>query len=249
MPSSTTSASLVALLCPAQWLHSTSTSMTSGPPATYTSATWFAARRVLPLFLTHMQNKQCTAVSKQMTGHNSQCIRACTAGKIAPNSWHLLQAQTKVKLGATAGLRLLPDGKADAILAAVRVHLAKSPFQLDPSTGVTILDGIPTVPCVGSVVPCVASLWYPCDTPVLPLFYPCGTPVVPLWYPCVTSVVPLWYPSVTPVVLPLRGTPVFPLCYPCGNPVFLCVTPVIPLCYLRVAPVVPLSRPRNSQAA
>lgn len=229
MPSSTTSASLVALLCPAQWLHSTSTSMTSGPPATYTSATWFAARRVLPLFLTHMQNKQCTAVSKQMTGHNSQCIRACTAGKIAPNSWHLLQAQTKVKLGATAGLRLLPDGKADAILAAVRVHLAKSPFQLDPSTGVTILDGIPTVPCVGSVVPCVASLWYPCDTPVLPLFYPCGT----LWYPYGTPVLPLWY---------LCGTPLSPLWYYlCGVPLCsLCVTPVVPLCSLRVTPVVPV---------
>ncbi|KAL3145004.1 hypothetical protein ABBQ32_003506 [Trebouxia sp. C0010 RCD-2024] len=51
------------------------------------------------------------------------------------------QAQTKVKLGATAGLRLLPDGKADAILSAVRSYLAKSPFELDPDTGVTILDG------------------------------------------------------------------------------------------------------------
>lgn len=51
------------------------------------------------------------------------------------------QAQTKVKLGATAGLRLLPDGKADAILSAVRAYLSKSPFELDPVTGVTILDG------------------------------------------------------------------------------------------------------------
>ena len=59
-------------------------------------------------------------------------------------SLHLLQAQTKVKLGATAGLRLLPDGKADAILSAVRSYLAKSPFKLDPDTGVTILDGIAT---------------------------------------------------------------------------------------------------------
>lgn len=46
-----------------------------------------------------------------------------------------------MKLGATAGLRLLPDGKADAILSAVRSYLAKSPFELDPDTGVTILDG------------------------------------------------------------------------------------------------------------
>ena len=46
-----------------------------------------------------------------------------------------------MKLGATAGLRLLPDGKADAILAAVKTYLAKSPFDLDPATGVTILDG------------------------------------------------------------------------------------------------------------
>lgn len=53
----------------------------------------------------------------------------------------MLQAQTKIKLGATAGLRLLPDGKAEAILAAVKTYLSKSPFDLDPVTGVTILDG------------------------------------------------------------------------------------------------------------
>lgn len=52
-----------------------------------------------------------------------------------------LQVQTKIKLGATAGLRLLPDGKAEAILAAVKAYLSKSPFDLDPVTGVTILDG------------------------------------------------------------------------------------------------------------
>lgn len=51
------------------------------------------------------------------------------------------QAETKIKLGATAGLRLLPDGKADAILAAVRNYFRKSPFDLDAETGVTILDG------------------------------------------------------------------------------------------------------------
>ena len=58
-----------------------------------------------------------------------------------------MQAQTKVKLGATAGLRLLPGGKADKILAAVREYLRASPFQLDEAAGVTILDGAaPTAP-------------------------------------------------------------------------------------------------------
>ena len=46
-----------------------------------------------------------------------------------------------MKLGATAGLRLLPEGKADIILAAVRTFLGQYPFQLDPKAGVTILDG------------------------------------------------------------------------------------------------------------
>jgi len=58
----------------------------------------------------------------------------------------MLQAQTKIKLGATAGLRLLPDGKAEAILGAVRAYLSKSPFDLDPVTGVTILDGMHFTP-------------------------------------------------------------------------------------------------------
>lgn len=52
-----------------------------------------------------------------------------------------LQAKTKIKLGATAGLRLLEGGKADAILKAVKQYLQKSPFDLDKDTGVTILDG------------------------------------------------------------------------------------------------------------
>ena len=52
-----------------------------------------------------------------------------------------MQAQTKVKLGATAGLRLLKEGKADAILAAVAKYLHASPFSLDAKTGVTVLDG------------------------------------------------------------------------------------------------------------
>ena len=52
-----------------------------------------------------------------------------------------MQAKTKIKLGATAGLRLLPEGKADIILDEVRKFLKTYPFQLDDATGVTILDG------------------------------------------------------------------------------------------------------------
>lgn len=52
-----------------------------------------------------------------------------------------VQKSTKVKLGATAGLRLLPEGKADHILAAVQDYLGSFPFILDPKDGVTILDG------------------------------------------------------------------------------------------------------------
>jgi hypothetical protein len=52
-----------------------------------------------------------------------------------------MQAQTKMKLGATAGLRLLPEGKADVILDEVCKFLKTYPFQLDNKTGVTILDG------------------------------------------------------------------------------------------------------------
>ncbi len=61
------------------------------------------------------------------------------------------QGATKVKLGATAGLRLLPEGKADIILAAVRTFLGQYPFQLDPAAGVTILDG--AQPALGWAVP------------------------------------------------------------------------------------------------
>ena len=52
-----------------------------------------------------------------------------------------MQSETKIKLGATAGLRLLPEGKADLILDAVKAYFAQSPFKLDPKFGVTILDG------------------------------------------------------------------------------------------------------------
>ena len=44
-------------------------------------------------------------------------------------------------LGATAGLRLLPEGKADKILDAVRKWLGQFAFNLDKKSGVTILDG------------------------------------------------------------------------------------------------------------
>ena len=53
-----------------------------------------------------------------------------------------LQGKTRVKLGATAGLRLLKEGKADAILTAVKKYLQTFPFQLDSTEGVTILDGM-----------------------------------------------------------------------------------------------------------
>ena len=53
------------------------------------------------------------------------------------------QGKTKVKLGATAGLRLLPGGKADSILAAVKKYLQASPFLMDDKSGVTVLDGEP----------------------------------------------------------------------------------------------------------
>lgn len=59
--------------------------------------------------------------------------------KTVPPAKH---AATTLTVGATAGLRLLPDGQADAILEAVRKHLAASvPFSVDAATGVTILDG------------------------------------------------------------------------------------------------------------
>lgn len=43
-------------------------------------------------------------------------------------------------LGATAGLRLLPEGKADEILHAVRTYLESSPFKL-VRNGVRVIDG------------------------------------------------------------------------------------------------------------
>ena len=59
-----------------------------------------------------------------------------------------LQAETPVKVGATAGLRLLPGGQSDAILLAVQSYLAASPFKLDPKNGVTVLDGKNSSSCI-----------------------------------------------------------------------------------------------------
>jgi len=52
-----------------------------------------------------------------------------------------VQKETYIKVGATAGLRLLPNGKADEILAAVRTHLMNYPFRVD---NVSIIDGAHT---------------------------------------------------------------------------------------------------------
>lgn len=50
-------------------------------------------------------------------------------------------ASTSIMVGATAGLRLLPDGKADLILDEVRAWLRKRPFQFS-DTDVKILSGV-----------------------------------------------------------------------------------------------------------
>ena len=49
-----------------------------------------------------------------------------------------MQARTPIKVGATAGLRLLDGSKSEDILAAVRKHLGSYPFQIDD---VSIIDG------------------------------------------------------------------------------------------------------------
>ncbi|KAI7844404.1 hypothetical protein COHA_001998 [Chlorella ohadii] len=51
------------------------------------------------------------------------------------------QKQTSIMVGATAGLRLLPDGKADEILAEVRTWLRKHPFKFSDED-VKILSGV-----------------------------------------------------------------------------------------------------------
>lgn len=50
-------------------------------------------------------------------------------------------ASTRVMVGATAGLRLLPDGKADVILGEVRAFLKRYPFAHPRDTDVSILSG------------------------------------------------------------------------------------------------------------
>ncbi|EFJ10325.1 hypothetical protein SELMODRAFT_183978 [Selaginella moellendorffii] len=57
--------------------------------------------------------------------------------KVVPEN---LQGKTPVRLGATAGLRTLPGGKANEILEEVRDLLTNSSFKFDPSW-VSILDG------------------------------------------------------------------------------------------------------------
>lgn len=58
-----------------------------------------------------------------------------------------MQKATAVKVGATAGLRLLPDGQADKLLEAVTAHLKKTtPFKLDT---VSIIDGEHPLPPFG----------------------------------------------------------------------------------------------------
>ena len=52
-----------------------------------------------------------------------------------------LQASTSIMVGATAGLRLLPDGKADIILGEVRAYLKKYPFA-HTDEDIKILSGV-----------------------------------------------------------------------------------------------------------
>ena len=69
-----------------------------------------------------------------------------------------MQSKTKIKLGATAGLRFLPGNKADQILAAVKTYLKTTPFILDPTEGVTILDGKSTTSCTPCLHLCIIFL-------------------------------------------------------------------------------------------
>lgn len=56
------------------------------------------------------------------------CVRQCTACRLI--LLHVPHSPTAAQVGATAGLRLLPDGKADEILAEVRTWLRKHPFKV-----------------------------------------------------------------------------------------------------------------------
>lgn len=56
-----------------------------------------------------------------------------------------LHATTSVMVGATAGLRLLPDGKADVILQEVRAWLRKKPFKVRAGGGEVASAAVHTV--------------------------------------------------------------------------------------------------------
>ena len=58
--------------------------------------------------------------------------------EIPPCACSGVQKETFIKVGATAGLRLLPNGKADEILTAVKTHLLNYHFKID---NVSIIDG------------------------------------------------------------------------------------------------------------
>lgn len=63
-------------------------------------------------------------------------IKDCLA-EIPP----MLHSSTPITLKATAGLRLLPAGRADNILNEVTAYFKRFPFQL-PQSGVGIMDGV-----------------------------------------------------------------------------------------------------------
>ena len=52
-----------------------------------------------------------------------------------------LRGSTKLSLKATAGLRMLPEEKADGLLSAVKEFLEASPFAMDDES-VSIMDGV-----------------------------------------------------------------------------------------------------------
>ena len=74
-------------------------------------------------------NPMCSSVAQ--VAKASQGVNLCSITVV-------LQASTPLKVGATAGLRLLPGDKSVKILDAVTQYLKKQPFKL---TDVTIIDG------------------------------------------------------------------------------------------------------------
>jgi Golgi nucleoside diphosphatase len=53
-----------------------------------------------------------------------------------------LQSQSPILLKATAGLRMLGESEANALLQESRLLLGKSGFKFEASTGVEIMDGL-----------------------------------------------------------------------------------------------------------